>query len=60
MAAIYKHGFPADKDRDEAAQEALIAIRESGDDGPLKGPAEVIETEDHKAAGEYLIVIITV
>jgi len=59
MAGIYKFGFPAIKDRDEAAMEALAAIRAGGDEDPILQEASIVETEDHRAAGEYLVRIVT-
>lgn len=59
MAGIYKHGFPSEKDREEATSETLAAIRASGDHDLVLEEASIIETDDHKAASEYLVRIVT-
>ena len=59
MAGIYKYGYPADTDREEAKAETLRAIRANGDTDPVLDEPSIIETDEHKAAGEYLVRIRT-
>lgn len=53
---IYKRGFPAATPREQAMDEALAAARTYGQ--PLS--AEIVETDEHRAAGEFLVKVLLV
>ncbi|MEU8274903.1 hypothetical protein AB0C08_11315 [Microbispora bryophytorum] len=57
MAGIYKIGFPAERPQDDAKSEALAHVRRSDSDDVLE--IGIIQADEHKAAGEYLVRIVT-
>ncbi|MGW5259703.1 hypothetical protein ACWEQG_01930 [Microbispora sp. NPDC004025] len=57
MAGIYKIGFPADTPRDEAEAAAREQVRQLDQDDVLE--IGIVQTDEHQAAGEYLVRIVT-
>lgn len=57
MAGIYKIGFPAERPQGDAKSEALAHVRRSDSDDVLE--VGIIQADEHKAAGEYLVRIVT-
>ncbi|MEV0993406.1 hypothetical protein [Nonomuraea sp. NPDC050202] len=56
LGHIYKHGFPAATPYEEAMDTALEAARGLG--RPLS--AEIVQTPEHEAAGEFLVKVLLV
>lgn len=50
----YKHGWPDTTDRDRATQDTIDKFRELHPDATIIS-AEIVYTEAHKEAGEFLV-----
>jgi hypothetical protein len=57
VAGIYKIGFSASTPSDDARAAALEQVRDLDQDDVLD--IGIIETDEHKAAGEYLVRVVT-
>ena len=57
MAGIYKIGFSAGTSHDDARAAALEHVHALDQDDVLE--IGIIETDEHKAAGEYLVRVVT-
>lgn len=59
-AISYKVGFPADTPEEDARRQAEVKLNESAERlgcTPIIETFEKVQTVDHEAAGEYLMVI---
>ena len=55
---IIKHGWPDTKDYAEAVAETLAYVAENFPGTVVVAEPEIIQSEEHKAAGEYLVKIL--
>ena len=56
---IIKHGWPEDKPMPEAIAETIDYVKRTYPDQEIVGEPEIIQTEEHKANGEYLVKVLS-
>lgn len=55
---IIKHGWPDDKPHAEAIAETIEYVKLTFPDQEIVGEPEIIQNEEHKANGEYLVKVL--
>lgn len=56
---IYKRGWPDSTPHDEAIKKTLDEVRRLYPDQAVMGDPEIVQTEEHKKAGEYLVKVLS-
>lgn len=57
VGTIWKQGFPLATDEDTAVAEAIKTAKDSGLGGKILGEPEIVSTDAHIEAGEFLVKI---
>lgn len=55
---VIKHGWPDTTPRDEAIRDTIAYVHENFPGQEIIGEPEIIQNEEHKEAGEYLVKVL--